>query len=167
MSAGTHGEYPGEPAITVISSLDGLAPGFRRRVVPGLAECHAEGLDAIVHESIRTRATALVYYRRGRSTIPPHAKVTNAPNELYSWHGYGLAVDVISKSKGWDAGDVWFKMMAAIFEKHGCAWGGRWRRPDMPHIQMGGMKDSPSDHAREIFVQGGMQAVWRAVGADA
>jgi hypothetical protein len=166
MSAGKTGEYPGEPPITIESDLDCLAPLFRDAVIAGLAECRAQGLDAVVHESCRSRATAEVYYARGRTTIPPHGTVTNARDETWSWHGYGLAVDVISESKGWGAGSIWFGLMGAIFEKHGCKWGGRWAHPDFPHVQWGKCKDTPSDRAREVLAANGMDAVWTAVGAN-
>jgi hypothetical protein len=167
MSAGRTGEYPGEPPITIDNSLDDLAPAFRAVVVEALAECEAAGLDAIVHETLRTAETAAVYFARGRTQIPPRGTVTQASDETWSWHGYGLAVDVISASKGWDAGSIWFALVGAIFEKHGCKWGGRWKHPDGPHNQWGKCKDTPSDEARSLLASGGMQAVWDAVGAAA
>jgi peptidoglycan L-alanyl-D-glutamate endopeptidase CwlK len=165
MSAGAHGEYPGEPPIEIIASLEYLAPAMHRAVTAALAECHDVGLDAVVHESQRSNATQAIYYARGRTQIPPHRTVTNARSNQFSWHGYGLAVDVISKSKGWDAGELWFKLVAAIFKKHGCKWGGDWLSPDLPHMQWGKCKPSPSPLARALLKSGGIPAVWREVGA--
>lgn len=165
MSAGRQGEYPGEPAITVVRSLDVLAPKFREYVLLLLEECETEGLDAMVHESYRSRATAQVYYARGRTTIPPERTVSAAPDETYSWHGYGLAVDIISKSKLWSAPPSWWTTFGHLAEDCGLRWGGRWPRADLPHVQFGRCKDTPSDHARELLKQGGMRAVWDAVGA--
>ncbi len=167
MSAGRHGEYPGEPPIDVVHSLDVLAPQFRAAVEKLIADCEADGMDPIVHESYRSRETAQVYYARGRTTIPPNGTVTNAPNETFSWHGYGLAVDIISKADGWDAGGKWFLRMGHIAEQSGLKWGGRWpgKKADQPHVQWGKCKDSPSDEARRILADDGMEAVWTAVGA--
>lgn len=166
MSAGRTGEYPGEPLLAIHSDIDCLAPKFREKVVALLAACKAAGMDAVVHESYRTHETAVVYYARGRTTIPPHETVTNAPDETWSWHGFALAVDIISASKGWDAGDLWFLRLGHLAESLGLEWGGRWHSPDLPHVQFGGMKDSPSGHARALLASGGIRAVWHAVGAD-
>ena len=93
-----------------------------------------------------------------------------SPNfaSLFSWHGYGLAVDVVSKAHFWEppSGEQWFRDVATVFKRHGCAWGGDWTKPDTPHFQWGKCKPSPSDMARLILAQDGVEAVWQAVGAD-
>ena len=165
MSAGRHGEYAGEPPIDVVSDLDVLAPLFRVAVIALLADCQADGMDAVVHESYRSLATAKVYFARGRTTIPPHGTVTNAPDETRSWHGYGLAVDVISAARGWEAGELWFQRLGRKAAAHGLSWGGNWKKPDLPHVQFGRCKDSPSDEARMLLATQGMEAVWKAVHA--
>ena len=145
--------------------LGKLAPRFREAVEAALEECEDQGLDAFVFEAYRSDELQQTYYERGRTIIPPERPVTNAPNNLYSWHGYGLAVDVISRSQYWNAGTEWFEQVAEIFKRHGCKWGGDWRRPDLPHMQWGRCKASPSDYARELIEQGGMELVWEVCGA--
>ena len=86
-------------------------------------------------------------------------------SNLWSWHGYGLAVDVIHQTEHWGVGDDWFQQVAEIFKKHGCKWGGEWKSKDLPHFQWGFCKPSPSDKARELMRTGGVMAVWQAVGA--
>jgi peptidoglycan L-alanyl-D-glutamate endopeptidase CwlK len=100
--------------------------------------------------------------------IPPENKVTNARTSLYSWHGYGLAVDVISRKNLWTPteGETWFKKVADIFKKHDCRWGGDWTDPDTPHFQWARCKPSPSGLARLLIAQDGHEAVWQAVGAE-
>ena len=149
------------------SDLAYLAPQFRAAVVAALAECNdpANDLKAIVHETYRSNELAVLYYSQGRTLIPPHDTVTNAKSNLYSWHGYGLAVDVIHASKGWDAGDAWFHNVADVFKRHGMKWGGDWHMRDLPHFQWGRCKPSPSDVARQLIATGGVQAVWTAVSA--
>ena len=145
--------------------LSKLAPRFREQVLVALAECHSGGIDAIMYEGWRSPELQALYYARGRTIIPPATPVTYARSNLYSWHGYGLAVDCISQSKGWDQPMTWFLAMADIFKRHGCKWGGDWRRADPPHFQYGACKPSPSDRARELYAAGGVEAVWVAVGA--
>ena len=145
----------------VHASLTLLAPKFRASVEAALAECP----DAMVYETYRTNALQKVYYARGRTVKPPENPVTNAPDNLWSWHGFSLACDVIHKTLRWDAPLSWFHQTADVFKRHGCDWGGDWHHPDYPHFQFGGLKPSPSSRARVLHAWGGVEAVWREVGA--
>ncbi len=142
-----------------------LAPAFRAAVEGAIAECNRAGYDAMVYEASRSEELQAIYYRRGRDVFPPHQTVTNAKSALYSWHGFGLAVDVISRSKLWSPAPGWFRAVGAIFKRHGCDWGGDWARADLPHMQWGRLRISPSDNARRILRQQGLTALWREVGA--
>ena len=149
------------------NKLEFLAPAFSRAVQAAIAECNdvTNQLNAMVYETYRSAELQVVYFERGRTVIPPHSTVTNARTNLYSWHGYGLAVDVIHAQKRWDVSGDWFVRVSRVFKKHGCKWGGDWRSPDMPHFQWGACKPSPSDVARTLITTKGVQAVWQAVGA--
>ena len=161
MSAG--GSAPG-----VERSLDHLAPAFARALTDTIDACHIAGLDAMVYETLRSDDIAKLYFKRGRPPTPeyPHT-VTNAPDASWTWHGYGLAADIISKSKEWDAGEVWFHRMGQIAMQHGLDWGGSWAHADLPHVQWGTLKPSPSIVARTLYKQGQIEEVWRIVGAVA
>jgi peptidoglycan L-alanyl-D-glutamate endopeptidase CwlK len=111
-----------------------LAPGFRKAVEAAMAECTALGLDAMVYETYRSSALQALYYQRGRTVRPPDAPVTNARTNLYSWHGYGLAVDVIHRAQRWEAPLDWFREVSEVFKKYSCKWGGDWTSPDLPHL---------------------------------
>ena len=161
MSAGDDSASP----LAVNRSLDPLAPRFRLAVENALQACADAKLDAKVYETFRSDQLQVHYYAKGR-TIPNTTIVTNAPNNLFSWHGYGLAVDVISASKGWAAGEAWFEAVAAVFKQYGLRWGGDWTTRDLPHFQWGPCKPSPSDRARALMASGGARAVWHAVNAD-
>lgn len=150
----------------VTNDIATLAPRFAAAVTEALAACKANGLDAVVYEAYRSAELQELYYERGRTQIPPAGTVTNARSNLYSWHGYGLAVDVIHATKEWDAPESWFAAVAVHFRASGCRWGGEWKFKDLPHFQWGLCKPSPSDNARAILAAGGAEAVWRAVGAD-
>lgn len=143
-----------------------LAPAFRFAVEKAVSACVVKhGLDVYVYEAYRSQELQEIYYARGRTVKPPYQPVTNARSNLHSWHGFGLAVDVISRSKKWDAGADWFAAVAAVFKKHGCDWGGDWRQVDLPHMQWGTLRASPSERARELLRTGGFEAVWKEVGA--
>jgi peptidoglycan L-alanyl-D-glutamate endopeptidase CwlK len=152
--------------VGVIRSLEGYPPKLVAALEAGLARCHTAGLDAFIYESFRSPELQALYYKRGRTVIPPKQKVTNARSNLYSWHGFYLAVDVISRSKEWGAGEEWFQEMAACMKAGKLLKAGiDWKMHDMPHIQWGRCKPSPSNLARTILQSRGMEAVHRAVGA--
>lgn len=165
MSAGLD-SVPHQPLVD--HDLDKLAPAFRAAVEASLAECQAKGLDAMVFEAVRSEELQAVYYARGRTLIPPETPVTNAKNVRLSWHGYGLAVDVISQAKRWGAASDWWPAVAAVFKSHGCRWGGDWQEGhvDRPHFQWGLCPDTPPLRAQLIKNTGGMAAVWSLYGAD-
>lgn len=160
MSAGTDAGTP-----KVSNDLNLLAPKFREAVQNAIADCQGRGLDAFVFEAYRTPELQALYYARGRTVIPPTKPVTNASSNLFSWHGYGLAVDVISQAHHWDAPASWFEAVAESFRKFDCKWGGDWKMRDLPHFQWGRCKPSPSDAARKIIHAQGMEGVWQVVGA--
>lgn len=152
-------------APSVTRDLEVLAPKFREAVEQAIAACRADGLDAMVYETYRSLELQAEYYTRGRTKIPPPKTVTNAQSNLYSWHGFGLAVDVISQKHGWSRSEEWFAKVAERFRAAGCRWGGEWKMKDLPHFQWGLCRPSPSPRAREILAAGGMEEVWRVVGA--
>src|SRR4029453_4624924 len=132
MSAGAS---DGGPTVSRDPAL--LAPVFRAAVERAIADCQARQLDAYVSQGVRSPGLQALYYARGRTIVPPTKPVTNAPTNLQSWHGYGLAVDVISKSKGWDQPEEWFTRVAESFAKFGCRWGGGGKQRALPHFPGG------------------------------
>jgi peptidoglycan L-alanyl-D-glutamate endopeptidase CwlK len=128
----------------VSRDLGKLAPLFAARVRAAIEECNApeNDLRAMVYEAYRSQALQAMYYKRGRTVIPPQRPVTNAPTNMQSWHGYGLAVDVVHREKFWSppGGEQWFRDVAKIFKKHDCSWGGDWTHADPPHFQWAGAR---------------------------
>src|SRR5262245_29114210 len=88
-------------AAKVFNQLSYLAPALHVAVAAAVAECHTLGLEPVVYESYRTNTLAQAYYAKGRTA--PGSIVTNAKDNVHSWHGFGLAVDVIHATKRWDA----------------------------------------------------------------
>lgn len=158
----------GTGAGKVSHDLGLLAPRFRDAVEAAIASCQDAGLDAMVYEAYRSQELQALYYARGRTIIPPRRPVTYAPTNLHSWHGYGLAVDVVHRRDYWKpaGGERWFRDVAQVFKDQGlCKWGGDWTKPDTPHFQWHLCKPSPSDEARRLLANGGMEAVWERVQA--
>ena len=163
-----------DPSI-VNADLSNLAPLFRQAVEEALAKCNDPGraggpLNAKVYEGMRSNARQAWLYAQGRTR--PGDIVTNASTSLTSWHGYGLAVDIVHAVRFWTPfgkdsrkNEKWFADVAAIFKATRCNWGGDWTHPDTPHMQWGKCRPSPSDAARSLLGSGGVHAVWEAVGA--
>ena len=149
-----------------------LAPQFRAAVEEALAKCKAAGFDAMVYEGFRSNARQAFLFAQGRTR--PGAKVTNASTSLTSWHGYGLAVDVVHRTGFWEPfgknarkNEEWFGDVAAIFKATQCNWGGDWTKPDTPHMQWGRCPASPTQSIRAMLSAHGIAAVWAAMQANA
>ena len=153
---------PKPPAeVPACRSLDGLAPKFREVVEVVLAQLP----DAVVAESTRSFERQAYLYGFGRDYDDGRGIVTHAPSHLTSWHGYGLAVDVMHREYGWNASRLWFRTMGELAKAHELTWGGDWRFTDLPHLQWGRCRDTPSDYARLLYRTRGVGAVWQEVGA--
>lgn len=157
MSAGTD--------LRPCSDMGRLAPKMRAAVEAVLAACAAAGMDAVVYETMRSQELQALYYARGRQVVPPEKPVTNVRDARYGWHAYGLAVDIVSRSRGWDVPETWWTRLGNIARARGLSWGGDWKQNDRPHLQWGKCRDTPSDRARELLAEGGVEAVWKEVNA--
>jgi hypothetical protein len=168
------------------SDLAPLAPAFRIKVITVLAELTEQGFDAVVAESIRTPERQASIFGKGRTVAQvvaagldakyawpdnPDGICTNAASHLFSVHGHGLAVDVVSKSKQWNAPQAFWNALGAAAQKHGLTWGGTWKRPhDVPHIQWplkrnGVVYAGPNEADRTRSRVHGIQETWRFYGA--
>ena len=54
-----------------------------------------------------------------------------------SMHAYGGAVDFNAAENGLGMKPMMHSSVVDVFEGHGWAWGGRWKRPDGMHFQYG------------------------------
>ena len=162
----SHGmpDPPHEPPVD--KSLDGLAPKFRAEIEALLSEAHGS-FDPVVSESNRTLERQEWLFGFGREYDDGRGVVTQAQDNTTSWHGYGLAVDIISKSKEGDAPTSFWQELGARAMAHGLVWGGSWTKfQDRPHVQWGApMRQAPSQHAADLLADGGMQSVWQEVEA--
>lgn len=154
------GIIPPEPQ--AIASLTGLAPLFRGRVEQLLNRV----TDAVVLESLRTDKRQQWLWGFGRLYDDGRGIVTNARTCRTSWHFYGLAVDV-GQREGKDTPDWYRSLIDAVHSlglRSGLDWSGSLN--DRPHVQWGDpMRNSPSPHAYALYLTGGSQSVWKAVGA--
>jgi peptidoglycan L-alanyl-D-glutamate endopeptidase CwlK len=97
-----------------------------------------KGIDLFLTGTYRTIEEQDALYAQGRKN--PGRKVTNARGG-WSWHNWRRAFDVAIRSFPGDAtpDDVYdgpWAVVGALGEAIGLEWGGRWKSPDLPHMQL-------------------------------
>lgn len=157
------GTVPAE--VPVERSMDVLAPAFAEAVRKMMIRL-AGGLEERVFETLRTEERQAFLYGFGRSYDDGRGKVTNARTALKSWHGFGLAIDVVEKdATPWSAPVTFWTQIGDAATECGLTWGGRWTKPDLPHVQWGRCPSTPTDEDRALYASEGVAAVWRKYGA--
>ena len=117
-------------------------------------------------EWLRTAERQTYLYSFGRDYDDGRGKVTNASTQLLSWHGFGLACDVVEKdATPWNAPPTFWNRLGEAAERQGLIWGGRWHAADLPHVQWATGHDSPQQADRDLYRSAGIEAVWRRYGA--
>jgi peptidoglycan LD-endopeptidase CwlK len=152
--------------------MDTVSEQRLSEVYPGLAtlvrqmadQLAAEGIDIRVTQSLRTVAEQEALYAEGR-TQP--GKIVTEAMPGYSWHNFGLAVDVAPltpQGPDWNTSHPVWGRIVAIGSALGLVAGADWRTfPDWPHFQWTGIFPvSPNDAARSLLASGGVSAVWGA-----
>lgn len=142
---------------------DKTAPAVRQAAERFLALARARAVPVAIYETWRSDARQRWLYASGRTR--PGPIVTYARSAFDEWHGYGLALDVIHASLAWNAPTSFWNDVGRLAKECGFDWGGDWKRPDLPHLQWGKCRASPSWRATALLSAGGPEAVWRAVGA--
>lgn len=146
----------------------GLAPNFAIQVDRLLRDLQDRGTQVWMFEGRRTPERQAWLYASGRTR--PGAIVTNARSHLYSWHGYGLAVDFAFKTAPgawyWPSDPARWLEVTHWAATYGLATGADWKIRDYPHLQPENLRVSPSATARQLYAVGGVEAVWKEVGAE-
>jgi hypothetical protein len=167
---------PAPPAeVPVDDRLDRLAPAFRAAVGRVCADLRAWGYTPRIFETARTDARQRYLHGFGRRYDDGRGVVTHSETADDTWHGFGLAADIICAHQRWSAPWHFWATLGLSARRHGLVWGGDWnsngrsddeRFVDRPHIQWGPpMRRSPSSRAAQLRDQDGLEAVWREVGA--
>lgn len=159
------GDVPEEVAVE--SDLSVLAPKFRAAVEATVTAMRAKGHKVRVFETRRTPERQAFIYGFGREYDDGRGIVTKVRDSLASWHGYGLAADIVEDDKDpWTAPQAFWNDLGECARANGLTWGGDWEWKDLPHVQWGKCRKSPSNLSREALARGGVEEVWRAVRAD-
>jgi peptidoglycan L-alanyl-D-glutamate endopeptidase CwlK len=126
-------------------------------------------LSIQVTEGVRTWEQQDIDYAQGRTTAGKI--ITHAPGG-FSWHQYGLAVDLVPEDitpgqPDWNLDHPAWARMVSVAESLGLVSGAEWHGEDLdtPHVQLTGRFGVvPDDEVRAIFKQSGglLTAVWGA-----
>lgn len=154
------------------SRLGGVHPGLAEKIRDMATMLDADGIVIRVTQGLRTWDQQQDLWQRGRDergqVVDKAAVVTKAPAG-YSWHNFGLAVDVVPDDTtlagfqaDWNtAHPAWAKIIA-VGKSLGLVEGAEWRTfPDWPHFQLTGrFPATPTDEVRRIYKDLGMRGVW-------
>lgn len=165
---------PPPPEVQRITGLHHLAPRFRAAVETLLEELRGNHWPPLVTETLRTHERQQFLYGFGRQYDDGRGIVTHSQDADETWHGFGLAVDVVHARSYWAAPTEFWEALGAAAARLNLTWGGDWNRngirderfPDRPHVQWGPpMRRSPSPRAARLVASGGLHALWQEVGA--
>ncbi len=142
-------------------SMEVLAPAFRAKLDSCLFVRLRRGQwEWLISETGRSDARQQELYKSGRTK--PGLRVTNAYSVVTTVHGYGMAVDIVSKPHGW-TDPKFFRWLMIHAEACGLVAGGAWKKfPDAPHIQIF-WQGSPPLWAR-AWQADSLPAIWRTIG---
>jgi D-alanyl-D-alanine carboxypeptidase-like protein len=136
--------------------LSMVAPAVLVRYVEALRIVRQKVGPCEPFETRRSNLRQQWLYAQGRDW--PGTIVTNAETVATSWHGAGIALDsTFVNSVGepvWDVPVSQWEDFGSIMEEHGLRWGGRWKRPDSPHVQALYVPTTPTDDDGKNILNG-------------
>jgi len=143
--------------MTTDEHLVTLHPVFRAYVSQLLATCEARGCPFRITQSLRSLEAQQALYFQGRVTLetvnafrvstglPPvkeaENRIVTAAPAGYSVHNFGLAADVCyATGKPYADQDrlITWEQFGDFAESLELTWGGRWKKPDRPHVEWTG-----------------------------
>jgi hypothetical protein len=172
-------KLPKPPAeVPVRKDVDLLAPKFKTKIQRLLLNLTERGHDPIIAETMRDDERQKFLHGFGRLYDDGRGVVTKASTSATTWHGFGLAVDIVSRKHGWNAPAAFWTALGEECRTLGLCWGNDWdmdgipveRDPDesfgdRPHVQWAPMRRYPSPAAKQIRDERGLEGLWRYVEA--
>jgi peptidoglycan L-alanyl-D-glutamate endopeptidase CwlK len=127
-----------------------------------------QGITIRVIQGVRTWEEQARLYDQGRNPPSGEPIVTDAPPG-FSYHNFGLAVDVVPMmplGPDWNVSHPVWGQIVQMGRSVGLEAGATWRTfKDYPHFQLtGNLPLSPTQEVRAAFASGGVAAVWDLTG---
>ena len=112
-----------------------LIPEAQEAATELVAVCADAGLSIKLTDSFRTKDEQDALYAQGRTTPGEIVTSCRYPDSLHNW---GCAFDFCRNVKGceYDDSDGFFESVGAIAQGLGLVWGGSFKKPDRPHVQL-------------------------------
>ena len=167
--------------------MDAISTARLQLVNPRLAQLITQLAERVqvggnqlrVIQGLRSWNEQATLWARGRQQQPDgtwvvvdHSQIVTKAPPGHSWHNFGLAVDVVpllpegGYLPDWNVKHpVWAEIVQQATSL-GLASGSCFRSVvDWPHLQLTGrFPVSPDGEVRQLFVDGGMQAIWEEAG---
>lgn len=143
---------------------------FVERLVRLLTLASERGADFYGISAWRSYAEQDLLYAQGR--IDKGAIVTRAKGGE-SWHNFGLACDlcrdgyVDRRGLQPDWRPESYEVLRELAAEVGLEWGGDWKHPDRPHVQLAGLTSRLLAEVRAAYETRGILAAWDAVSSRA
>lgn len=167
-----------------MNEIKGVHPKLADAISSTLNEAKARGLSVGMYSGLRTdNEKQMKLYELGRTVKnegatkdkPMGLIVTNAKTIWDTFHGFGLACDIVYKDKSgnwtWDKTQEQWEDLGKVGEIFGLEWGGRWTfldnrdkliGKDYPHFQMTGSIKNIKE-AKEIYDTKGIDELWKLI----
>lgn len=115
--------------------IEHLIPEAQEAAKELLKRCNKRGLNVLITDTLRTEAEQNALYAQGRTTKGNIVTSCRYPQSLHNW---GCAFDFCRNEKGreYENSDGFFEKCGAVAEDLGLVWGGHFKKPDRPHIQL-------------------------------
>src|SRR6266481_9894005 len=122
-----------------------LLPTFRAKVKSLVARMNELGYDAIMFEGFRSQERANILAKQGVGIAR-------------SMHILGLAADIVSHGRLWNADSHFWANLGNEAKKLGLTWGGDWRKKDVAHVQAAPVSSenalfAMNDSERETYIR--------------
>lgn len=148
---------------TSLARLGEVYPELMRRIVR--LDSYIPSLSIQVTRGVASWAQQDALYAQGRTV--PGPVVTNAAGG-YSAHNFGYAVDLVPEDitpgqPDWNLDHPAWQKLLYVAPNCGLAEGAKWCGfKDNPHFYLQELSATPTDEMRQLFKDGGMQAVWES-----
>lgn len=143
-----------------------IHPRLARFVTMLIDQLATDGFDVRVTQGLRSWSQQEALWQEGRDANGKviGVTVTDAPPG-YSWHNFGLAADCApfdaAGNPDWNPTHSDWQHILAAGKSLGLVEGACWHHPDDPHLQLSDYPVTPTDEDRQLFKDGGEDAVWK------
>lgn len=132
--------YPGsDPSRPIPYDAANLDPVLRDKVAAIFLELEQLGYDPRVFEGARTQHRQAWLYGSSRLDFPVYGRAGRWLTGTLSASNHGAnpvrAVDIISRSRGWEWPEFYVALGAAA-KRQGLTWGGDWPKRDSVHVEL-------------------------------